>query len=196
MALKWGFKTVATSVARDVREELGLGPAAVFRPDALAAHLAIPIVPLSAFAKEIPAAVRYFRGRGSGEFSAGTIFADTQRLIIYNDAHAPARQASDLAHELSHALLFHEPKPALNDLGCRDWDEDAENEADFLAGVLLVPDDVTIAVVRRGLSIEAAATEYSVSVALMRWRINVTGAHKRVSRARKAWSRTHKAARR
>jgi len=189
MALRRGFKTEAVVVARDTRAELRLGPTAVFDPSALAAHLAIPIVPLSDFAKEIPAAVRYFRGRGSGEFSAGTIFADTQRLIIHNDAHAPGRQASDLAHELSHALLFHEPKPALNALGCRDWDEDAEDEADFLAGALLVPEEVTIAVVGRGLSLDDAADAYGVSVPLMRWRINVTGARTRVARARKARAR-------
>jgi Zn-dependent peptidase ImmA (M78 family) len=189
MALRRGFKTEARAAARDARLELRLGPTAVFDPRALAAHLEIPIVPLSDLAKEIPAAVRYFRGRGSGEFSAGTIFADTERLIIHNDAHAPGRQASDLAHELSHALLFHEPKPALNALGCRDWDEDAEDEADFLAGVLLVPEEVTIAVVRRGLSPDDAAEVYGVSRTLMRWRINVTGARTRVARTQKVWLR-------
>jgi len=189
MPLRRGFKTEATTVARDTRAELRLGPIAPFDPRILASHLAIPIRPLIDLSSDAPAAVRYFRGRGSGEFSAGTIFADTKRLIIYNDAHAPGRQASDLAHELSHALLFHEPTPALNAIGCRDWDEDAEDEADFLAGVLLVPDEVAIAVVRRSLSIEDAAAEYGVSGKLMQWRINVTGARKRVERARQAWRR-------
>jgi Zn-dependent peptidase ImmA (M78 family) len=155
----------------------------------LAAHLAIPLLPLSELADEIPQAVRYFRGHGTGEFSAATIFSGTERLILYNDAHAPVRQASDLSHELSHALLFHEPKPALDALGCRDWNPDAEDEADFLAGVLLVPEEVTIAAVRRGLSVGGAAELYGVSEALMRWRINVTGAHKRVLRTRKARSK-------
>jgi hypothetical protein len=188
MALRRGFKTEATNVARDTRAELGLGPVAPLDPRVLAEYLAIPIVPLSDFAADIPAAVRYFRGRGDGEFSAATIFAGTERLIVHNDAHAPGRQANDLAHELSHALLFHEPKPELNALGCRDWDGDAEDEANFLAGVLLVPEEVTIAVVRRGLSLEAAAEAYGVSRPLMRWRINATGARVRVARARKAWT--------
>lgn len=189
MALWWGFKTHAAEVAREVRAELDLGPTAPFDPHVLAAHLAIPILPLSVFATELPAAVRYFSGRGAGEFSAATVFSGTERLIVHNDAHAPVRQASDLSHELSHALLFHEPKPALDTLGCRDWDPDAEDEADFLTGVLLVPEEVTIAVIRRGLTVAAAAEGYGVSVALMRWRINVTGARMRVSRAQKAWAR-------
>jgi Zn-dependent peptidase ImmA (M78 family) len=189
MALRRGFKTEAMGVARDIRAELQVGPVDLFDPRILADHLAIPIVPLSDFAKEIPAAVRYFRSRGDGEFSAATIFAGTERLIVHNDAHAPGRQANDLSHELSHALLFHEPKPALDALGCRDWDADAEDEANFLAGVLLVPEEVAIAVVRRGLSLQAAADAYGVSVPLMRWRINATGARVRVARARKAWAR-------
>jgi hypothetical protein len=184
-----GFKTHAADVAREARAELDLGSTARFDPRVLAAHLAIPILPLSALATELPAALRYFRGRGAGEFSAATIFSGTERLIVHNDAHAPVRQASDLSHELSHALLFHEPKPALDALGCRDWDGDAEDEANFLAGVLLVPEEVAIAVVQRGLTLAGAAEVYGVSEALMRWRINVTGARMRVSRARGAWAR-------
>lgn len=189
MGLRRGFKTEATNLAREVRAELHLGSSARFAPHILAAHLAIPLLPLSELANEIPQAVRYFKSHGAGEFSAATIFSGTERLIVHNDAHAPVRQASNLSHELSHALLFHEPKPALDALGCRDWDPDAEDEADFLAGVLLVPEEVTIAVVRHGLTVAAAAELYGVSEALMRWRINVTGARTRVSRARKVWAR-------
>src|SRR5262245_55902193 len=98
MALRRGFKTEAMNVAREVRAELWLGAIDVFDPRVLAEHLAIPIVPLSDFAKEIPAAVRYFRGKGDGEFSAATIFADTERLIVHNDVHASGRQANDLSH--------------------------------------------------------------------------------------------------
>jgi|SRR5688572_1210837 len=188
MALRRGFKTEAMSVGRDIRAELHISAAAPFDPRVLAECLAIPIVPLSHLAKQIPAAVRYFRGRGEGEFSAATIFAGTERLIVHNDIHALCRQANDLAHELSHALLFHEPKPALDVLGCRDWDADCEDEANYLAGVLLVPEEVTIAVVRRGLSLDTAADAFGVSVPLMRWRINATGARVRVARARKVWA--------
>jgi Zn-dependent peptidase ImmA (M78 family) len=189
VALRRGFKTEANDIASEVRSELQLSPTAPFDPRALATHLEIPIVPLSDFSQQIPDAVRYFRRGHAGEFSAVTVFADTARLIVYNDAHAAVRQASDLSHELSHALLFHEPKPALNALGCRDWDEDAEDEADFLAGVLLVSEKAAIQVVKRGLTLAAAAEQYGVSVPLMRWRINTTGARVRVARARRGWSR-------
>ena len=189
MALRRGFKTEANEVARDVRAELRLASIAPFDPRLLAEHLEIPIVSLTEFAQKIPNAVRYFHRRGEDEFSAVTVFAGTERLIVHNDAHAPGRQANDLAHELSHALLFHEPKRALDAFGCRDWDEDSEDEADFLAGVLLVSEEAALDVVRRGLSLTAAANVYCVSVPLMRWRINVTGARARVARAREAWVR-------
>ena len=189
MALRRGFKTDVNDIARAVREELRLSATAPFRPHDLALHLDIPILPLSDFVRQLPDAVRYFRRRGAGEFSAVTVFAGTSRLIVHNDAHAPGRQANDLAHELSHALLFHEPKPALNALGCRDWDEDCEDEADFLAGVLLVPEEATLEIVRLDRSLVEAADVYGVSGPLMRWRINVTGARARVARARQSWKR-------
>lgn len=189
MALRRGFKTEVNDIARAVREELRLSATAPFHPRDLAAHLEIPVLPLSDFVRQLPDAVRYFRRQGSGEFSALTVFAGTGRLIVYNDAHAPGRQANDLAHELSHALLFHEPKPALDALGCRDWDEDCEDEADFLAGVLLVPEEATLEIVRLGRTIADAADQYGVSAPLMQWRINVTGARARVARAKTAWGR-------
>jgi Zn-dependent peptidase ImmA (M78 family) len=189
LALRRGFKTEVSDIARAVREELRISAVAPFRPHDLAAQLEIPILPLSDFVRQVPDAVRYFRRQGAGEFSAVTVFAGPSRLIVHNDAHAPGRQANDLAHELSHALLFHEPKPALDALGCRDWDEDCEDEADFLAGVLLVPEDVTLETVRLGRSVNEAADLYGVSAPLMRWRINVTGARARVARARQAWVR-------
>ena len=65
----------------------------------------------------------------------------------------------------------------------RAWDEDEEDEADWVAGALLVSDEAAVAIVRRGLSIRDASRLYGVSVRMMQFRINVTGARKRVERA-------------
>jgi Zn-dependent peptidase ImmA (M78 family) len=117
-------------------------------------------------------------------FSAVTVFNGTRRKIIYNDAHAPGRCTSNIAHELSHALLLHPPTPPLDDRGCRNWNQDLEDEADWLAGVLLVTEDATLSIVRRGMTVPAAAAEFGVSTQMLQWRINATGARTRVERAR------------
>lgn len=184
MALRRGLKTEANDIAREIRQELKLHSAAPLDPRKLAEHLEIPLLPLSAMT-EVPQVVRYFTRRSTGEFSAVTVFEGPQRLIVYNDSHSHGRQSSDLAHELSHGLLLHEPHPALAASGCRDWDEDYEDQADWLGGALLISDEAAIAIVQKRLTLEAAAVTYGVSTKLVQWRLNVTGARKRVQRTRR-----------
>lgn len=179
--LRRGFKTEAHAHAREVRAELGLDADAPLDPWRLAAHLEIPILRLVELRHVAAAEVRYLRSVESGAFSAATIFRGRARVIVHNDGHAPTRQASDIAHELAHALLCHAPRPALDILGCRDWDDEVEKEADWLGPALLVSEEAAVEIVRRGLALDAAALEYGVSVKLLRFRINVTGAQRRVA---------------
>ena len=160
-----------------------MSTAAPLDPWKLAEHLAIPVVGISTMAAEARTAVVRLTKIDPSSFSAVTVFRGYKRMIVVNDAHSRRRQASDLAHELAHCLLLHEPRPAFDGDGVRAWDEDEEDEADWVAGALLVSDEAAVAIVRRGLSIRDATRLYGVSVRMMQFRINVTGAHKRVERA-------------
>jgi IrrE N-terminal-like domain len=109
MAMRRGFKTQANQIAREVRGELGLGPTDPLDPWKLAAFLDIPVIGLTDLAAAVPDAVHHFQQIEPGAFSAATVFAGTQRLIVHNDTHSPARQASNVTHEGAHGLLLHEP---------------------------------------------------------------------------------------
>ena len=137
------------------------------------------------FRRDAPAVVRHFTRVNRGEFSGVTVFRGPTRLIVYNDSHSDGRQASNLAHELAHALLQHPPGTALDGSGCRDWDQELEEEANWLAGALLVSDEASFAIIRDGMSIEDAARRYGVSPKMMQFRLNVSGARTRVHRARR-----------
>lgn len=184
MALRRGFKTEAKSTAGEVRSELGLGDLNALDPWALAKHLDIPVVPLSALRDDAPFATRHLHSVEPGAFSAVTVFCGHRRTIVHNDCHARGRQVSDITHELSHGLLLHQPTPALDDRGCRHWNDDIEDEAEWLAGALLITEDAALWIVRQGMTIEAAADHLAVSRAMVQYRVNVTGARKRVARAR------------
>lgn len=187
--MRRGFKTEANEVAREVRAELRLRTEDPLDPWKLAAHLEIPIIGLSEYRVELPECVRQFSSKDQGAFSAVTVFRGPARMIVHNDYHFLGRQASNLAHELSHALLLHPPTPALDHRGCRNWDDEVEDEADWLAGALLVSEEAALAVVRRKLSVEAAAALYGVSPKMMQFRINVTGARVRIARGQRRWGR-------
>lgn len=185
MAYRRGFKTEANEIAREIRRELHLRAVDPLDPWGLAKHLAIPVQPLSELAGQARAAMKYLTETEPSAFSAATVFCGTARVIVYNDAHSRGRQASDLAHELSHALLQHPARPALDNRGCRDWDSDVEDEATWLAGALLVSEEAALAIVRTGISVAEAAKTYGVSTRMIQFRINVTGAQRRMAHSRR-----------
>lgn len=187
MGFRRGFKTEANGLTADVRGELGLSMFAPLDPHTLAAWLEIPIIRLSEFADQAPA-VRHLLEVEQEVFSAVTVFAGSRRTIVHNDAHAPTRQRSNLTHELAHGLLLHPPTPALDNTGCRHWDQDIEDQANWLSGALLVPEPAAMAIAKDRWTVAGAAEHFGVSPAMIRFRLNATGARRRVQRSRRATS--------
>lgn len=182
--MRRGFKTEANRTSRELRVELGLHPAAPLCPFRLAAHLGITLLRLSDFAAEHPEAVTYLSSdAGARDFSAMTLCGTKPCAIIYNDSHSPGRIAADIAHELAHSLLMHEPHRLVDAGGRRHFDGELEEEANWFGPAILVSDEAAVLIASRGWSLSEAATRYGVSEPLMRMRLNTTGAYKRVSRA-------------
>ena len=173
-----GFKTQAERLSMELRAELHLGVMDRLDPRSLAQHLAIPLADLRDLLANgaSAAAVHHFRCVATEVVSAFTLVDGYKRLIVVNDAHAPTRQASDLAHELSHVVLEHEPHCGVFQNGCRLWDDNMEAEANWLGGALLVPRDGALHVARQGVHLDEAATHFGVSEQMMRWRLDHTGA--------------------
>ena len=183
MQLRRGFKSEANEIARQVRRELGLGLSAPLDPWKLAAYLDIPVENLGSMKAEAAQAVRQFTQKDHEAFSAVTVFYGYKRLIVVNDAHSRGRQASSVAHELAHSLLWHEPAPAFGGDGTREWNSEQEEEAQWLAGALLISEEAALIIVRDKLTLEVAVQRYGTSIDMVRGRINVTGARKRIKRA-------------
>lgn len=176
-----GFKKEASAYAREFRKELGLKPHAPLCPWKLAEHLAIPIVRLSEFQNEIPEDVCYFTQKDTKSFSAVTVFDGTRRLIVHNDAHDSLRQASNVSHELSHGILQHQPDELFNEYGCRNFNKECEDEANWLGPALLISEEAALHIVNNEMTIDEAVEYYNVSRQVINMRINVTGARKRIS---------------
>ena len=181
--LRRGFKAEADAYAVDFRKELQLRPASPLDMFKLAEHLAIPVMALSALRGELePASFQLLTGPARSPFSAMTLYFGRRRAIIYNDAHASTRQQSDLAHEISHAVLDHSPTELTNESGGRHYNKTLEDEAACLSGVLLVPLAAAIAVAASGDALAEAAARYNISVAMMRMRLNQSGALRIIER--------------
>ena len=185
MEYRRSFKTEAHSIAEQVRSELGLHSLDPLDPRDLATLLEVPILGLSELTREAPA-VAYLIDSEPDVFSAVTVFSGPRRVIVHNDGHAPTRQNSNLGHELAHALLLHPPTPALDDKGGRLWNQAIEDEAAWLAGALLVSEPATIEIARGYWTRREAAQRLRVSERMVQFRLNATGAVKRVARKNRA----------
>lgn len=184
--LRRGFKSEADWYARDMRSELGLEPEAPLCPWRLAEHLAIPVQTLGELLTFERSAVKHLRSKGSESFSAFTLIDCGFRTIVHNDSHAPGRQASNIAHELAHALLLHPALPVFSEGGCRTFNPRMEAEASWLGPALLVSKEAALKIAWRDTPVDNAAEEFGVSPRLMSMRLDATGARKIVARSRAA----------
>ena len=171
-----GFKSEAENIALATRQELGLAPIAQLDCLTLADNLDIPVVSLTDMLADgaRPRSVACLQ-EDAARFSAVTVCAGTRRIIVYNPAHSAGRRANSLAHELSHIILEHPAGPAIGSGGCREWDERCESEADWLAGVLLIPREGALLFWRENPSMDEGAAHFGVSLPLFRQRVNQTG---------------------
>jgi Zn-dependent peptidase ImmA (M78 family) len=187
MSYRRGFKAHADRVAEEIRGELDLKASATLDVMELAEHLAIPVFGLKHLSngREKQNFHRYFSVEDKDTFSAITIFRGFRRCIVHNDSHHPNRQASNIAHEVSHSLLEHTPTSLRGKDGERIWDADMEAEATWLGGVLLMPRSGALALFQAGMNSEQIAIQYGISEQLCRWRLQETGIIQQAIRARR-----------
>lgn len=179
MTLRRGFKAEAEMLALSVRYELGVEPSAPLDPFALATNLCIPIVRITGLEKDATTSNSPHGDQWSpndiASISAFTVFSGTRRIIVHNDRHAPNRQRSNIAHELAHALLMHEPHDPFDCNKERRLIKPIEEEAAWLGPTLLVPKVAADWVRANQLSTSDAARHFGVSHTLLQFRLNVTG---------------------
>jgi len=184
-----GFKTWCEKYAVDCRAALGVASHAPLDMRQLAAHLDLRVwTP-----HDVPAlsgASLNVLLRNDGEtpscWSAVTLVVGEKAVVILNSSHSPARQASDLAHELAHRILGHSTEQinvteeGLMLLGS--YAREYEEEADWLAGCLLLPREALLRIKRSSQSETDAAIEYGVSRQMLAYRMSRTGVAKQYAR--------------
>ncbi len=190
MALARGFKAEAERISLELRDELGLSASNALDCLALATHIGIPVLPLGELVANGARreSIRHLMRRDAG-FSALTVCVGTSRLIVYNTASPPGRRANSLAHELAHVILGHPASPALGDGGCRSWDRDLEDEADWLAAAMLVPRDGALEWLSSDADLARGARHFGVSKQLFSWRAHQTGVIRQLASRRGKASR-------
>ena len=185
--MRRGFKSWCEKTAAEYRAQLGLARDAPLDPHDLADYLDV----LVWTPRDVPGlsdqGIEQLTEVDPGSWSAATIAPNGQHLVILNSAHADTRQRNSLAHELAHIILNHRPlRTATSDEGflfSDRYDAAQEEEADWLAGTLLLPREGLLTVFRRTRSSAVIARKFGVSTKLVDWRLRMTGILVQVRRA-------------
>jgi hypothetical protein len=177
--MRRGFKAEAERLAVRLRGELGRRPNEAIGVDQLAKHIGVDV--RSADELVDRAALERLEDLQPGCFNAATFHLPDGRIVAVTNpvASSEARRVSDLAHELAHILLKHDIRQVHRVAGFTffDCDPEQEEEANWLAGCLLLPRPLLLDAVRRGLTAEDLAEAHCVSVKMASFRLNASGVY-------------------
>lgn len=183
-----GFKTWAENTALALRDSLNLCSTDPLDTFTLADYMEVRVIDMQRL--PVSAATREYLCSASGdEWSAVTVRVGVVDAIVLNPSHSAKRQASDMAHELSHILRKHQPAqifvaPKIP-IRMRTFDHAQEDEANWLAGCLLLPRPALLHILTQGWQDDAACEHYNVSLSMLRFRRNVSGVDKQLTAGRR-----------
>lgn len=179
MQLRRGFVTWCENAARGYRRDLGLQPHDPLDPQKLAALLKIQILTPTGIPDVPQKALHQLLKKDSDSWSAVTLTVGETSVVILNDTHKLTRQNSDLAHELSHVILKHEPAQMFvtgdGKMVMNHYNPVHEEEAGRLSGTLLVPRDGLLYWIGQGYDDGQLAKHFMVSGQLLTMRKNLSG---------------------
>jgi len=175
----------AERIATATRSAMGLGDTDMLDAFELAAHVGADVRSADELVsrKKLEALDRL----QPGAFSACTFTIGENNVIVYNPLCTPGRTQSDLAHEVAHILLDHDVQEVqqLGDLTFYSCDPDEEQEANWLAGCLLLPRTLLLRAARRGLDGPTIAEKFTVSERMANYRLRATGVLLQIQRGGK-----------
>lgn len=184
-----GFKSRCENIAKGLRKELGLNYIDPLPPQQLAAYLDVPVLALASIPGLEPTDIRQLLEIDPGSWSAITVSAEGREAIITNTAHRGGRPSTDIMHELAHLLLGHEPSTMYfvgeEDIALRGHNKDTEDEANWMAGTLLLPRDALVYIQNVGMVDTEVCKSYDVSMVMLRYRMDITGVSRQFGR--RAW---------
>lgn len=187
--LRHGFKAQSERRSIEIRKRFGLRQDAPLSARQVAAAYNILVWTEADIEGVSPDDLIQLTVTDQDSWSAFTMRVGEKHLIVVNSSQNSARQNSVIMHELSHVLLGHE----LTSAGLTadghfvptSYNQDQEDEADWLAGSLLLPRPALLNIRALALSDRDAQLRYQVSGQMLKWRFQMTGVDYQLAHARK-----------
>lgn len=183
--MRRGFKSQTEKISIQLRNEIGLTVYDQFDPIEFLASKGFVVW----FPANIPGIshdhVNQLTKKDPDSWSGVTVKEGEEIAIIVNPSHPATRQANTLMHEWAHVELRHKPNRVDRStnglLLLSDYPAEVEEEADWLAGAVLLPRDGLIHFRSSGMNAERIADQYGVSKQLTNWRLRMTGVERQIA---------------
>ena len=184
MALRRGFKAEAERRAVDVWKAMGLDPGDAMDAIDLATHLGC-VVRCADELVDVSKLKKLKEIQNDAFFACTFEIGEGRKAIVYSPL-SPERINSDVAHEVAHILLDHRLTwlTRIKAVAFQSCDTDQEDEANWLAGCLLLPRIALVHDLKKRRSINTIASRRVLSEQMVRYRMNVTGAGRQVTAGR------------
>lgn len=187
--MRRGFKSSCEQRASAFRQELGLKEHDPLPADLLAAHLSVLICGPTNIPDLAAQHKNHLLQEGKECWSAVTITTDDHILVVSNPTHSAARREANIMHELAHVVLKHRPAQIVTVPGfpfpIREYQDDVEDEATWLGGVLQLPRIALEWALIQRMSQQQICQHFTASAEMVRFRRNITGVDRQYSKKRK-----------
>lgn len=184
MTFRRGFKSQCERRAVEVRKDLGLSKFEPLDAFKLAEHLKIIVWSTEDINSLTPEDHNNLTSKDKDSWSALTLRKGIHHLVIYKAEQSAYRTNSVVMHELSHIILGHQLADACisedGSFAPSNFDQEQEEEANWLGGTLLLPRPLLLHICRNNLSDQEVREKYRVSGDMLTWRIRMTGVNHQV----------------
>ena len=179
MAFRRGFKSQCERRSVEFRKQLKLAQAAPLSYQFLADYLGVTVWSVVDVAGLSGNDRATLIDNSDDSWSALTMRVNTDHLVIYKPVRSRGRINNVVMHELAHIILGHDLAEACimedGSLAPVNYDQEQEEEADWLAGTLLLPRPALMQIRMNGMDDKAACEHYQVSMDMLKWRYRMTG---------------------
>lgn len=183
--MKRGFKSQCEKRSLKIRTDLGLSSIDPLSAHDLANHMNVTVWAANQISGVSEQDLLQLTSIDTDSWSAFTSRIGTNNLIVYNPSQSGPRVNSVIMHELSHIILGHTLAEVLTTSDGQvvpsHYDQEQEDEADWLAGTLLLPRPALLMVMSNSQDVDMICNNYLVSKQMLNWRVRMTGVKHQLS---------------
>jgi hypothetical protein len=168
-----------------LRRLLNLTPPELLDPFGLAEKVGLKLVDVCELCEQLGPKITELVLIKDKDGWSGGVFArplpDGKRVCILNSTHGPRRTKITLMEEIAHVHLKHTPTGLMRSADgfrMRGYDKTQEEDAYGVGAAALLPWASFFQAINRGATVKELAEQHDLSEQLIRYRIQITGAHR------------------